>query len=1206
MGANSAAQSRVVRVLAWAGGALVLWALVGFLAAPPLLRPVLERKLSETLHRKVEVRRLALNPFTLSATLRNVSIRERSAPETFLSFESLHVNLEAVSLLRGGPVIREVELTSPRVSLVRYDDGTYNVSDLIDELGKEEPGKKPSRFSVNNIRVTGGAIDLDDRPKKTKHEVRDLRLGIPFLSNIPSKVEIFTKPSLSANVNGALFALNGKTKPFSSSRETLVDLDLTDVDLPRYLSYLPAKLPVQLAAGRLDAKVTLDFEESPGRPNSLVLTGSASLRDGSLVQRDKPLFSVRRLDAAFSSYDVFAGVLKLASLTADSPDLHVRRDRKGDFEIVSAFSAGGGPAPGARRKAAPNAKPASFAYEIGEVRVENGTIEYADASLGKPFETKLAPVAISLRGFSSKPGGKPAALSFTAKSDAGETLKHEGTFTLQPVSAEGSVQLTGVPLKRYAPFYEKTLLADLEGTLDLGGRYKLTGGVNGDTTVTGLSAGLHALKARKRRAAEPFLAVPAATLEGGEMDLARRSLALGSLSTRGGFLAVRREADGSIDVLKLTGGSPAETANGGAGDPPQPAGKAVSPWRLSVRKLSVDAYTLKIDDLAPGKPAHLVLSPTNVLLENFATSGPEHGSLSASFTLGKKGLATANGPVGISPVYADLKVGVKNLDLVPLEPYILSQIKLSLTRGTLNGSGTLSFRPGPAGAASVTFSGNAAARKVVAVEEKSKEDFLRWDSVSVDRLKAGYNPVFVSARKLDASGVVCHIGISEDGTVNLRAILGSPEKAEQGESADEAPSAAPEPAPKAEAAPAPAPTAPPTPIRVDAVTLRDSTIRLTDHLVKPRFSAELGNVGGSIQGLSSVDGTKADVDLHGTWAGASPLEISGTVNPLAASLHAALKASFRDIDLVPMTPYFGKYAGYAVARGKLTMTVEYRIENRKLEAKNKLVVDQFAFGDKMESSTATKLPVRLAVSLLKDRNGVIDLDLPISGSLDDPKFKLGSIIWKVLGNLISKAVTSPFSLLGKLFGGGQELSAVEFDAGRDTLTPASRQRLDALATALHERPALKLEAQGRIDPGNDAEGLRRARFERKVKAQKMDELLKKGAAPPSLDDVVVSAEEWPAVLKKAYKKEKFKKPRTALGFAKDLPPEEMEKLMLANLTVAPEDLRQLALSRAEAVRSYLLATGKVDSDRIFLVEPGKGPAEKKENLKESRVDFVLK
>ena len=195
-------------------------------------------------------------------TLKGLDVKDRDGTSPFLSFESLYVNAEALSVFRGGPVLRAITLVRPAVSLVRNLDGTYSVQDLIEEFSKPGPKPKdggPLRFSLNNIRVEGGRVDFDDRPKKTKHEVRDVRIGIPFLSNIPSKVEITTEPVLEAKVNGAPFALHGRTKPFSETRETTLDVDLTDVDLPYYLAYVPRVVQATLTSARLDAKLVFTF-----------------------------------------------------------------------------------------------------------------------------------------------------------------------------------------------------------------------------------------------------------------------------------------------------------------------------------------------------------------------------------------------------------------------------------------------------------------------------------------------------------------------------------------------------------------------------------------------------------------------------------------------------------------------------------------------------------------------------------------------------------------------------------------------------------------------------------------------------------------------------------------------------------------------------------------------------------------------------------
>ena len=353
------------------------------------------------------------------------------------------------------------------------------------------------------------------------------------------------------------------------------------------------------------------------------------------------------------------------------------------------------------------------------------------------------------------------------------------------------------------------------------------------------------------------------------------------------------------------------------------------------------------------------------------------------------------------------------------------------------------------------------------------------------------------------------------------------------------------------------------PIRIDTLTLQGGKIGLTDRFIQPNYSATLTDLTGRMTGLSSAEGTVATLNLRGTLANHSPIEITGSVNPLAPTAFADVKATFRGIDLSPFTPYSGKYAGYAIARGSLTMEVAYKLQNRKLSAQNHFLVNQFEFGEKVESKDATKLPVRLAVSLLRDKDGLIDLDLPIEGSLDDPKFRLGKVIWKVLGNMIGKAVTAPFSLLGKLLGGGggssgQEFSSVDFADGREALDEAAKKKLDMLAKALESRPALKLEATGRFSGEKDREGLRRLRLDRRVKAQKLADLAKKGEALASVDDVAVGENEYEVWLKKAYKKEQFAKPRNALGIARDLPAQEMENLMLANLTATEDEFRSEA------------------------------------------------
>jgi hypothetical protein len=1187
---------RARRLLVAAGALLVLWTAAGFIVVPSLLRPVVERRLAERLHRKVTLRDLAMNPFALSATLTGLDVRDRDGAGPFLSFERLYVNAEALSLLRGGPVLSAITLVNPSLVLVRNADGTYSFQDLIDEASKATPAKgneKSLRFSFNNIRLEEGRVDFDDRAKRTKHTVRGLRIGIPFLSNIPSKVEITTQPVFEATVNGAPFAAHGRTKPFSKTRETTLDLNLDDVDLPFYLSYLPADTPSRLTSGRLDAKLTLAFSQPVQGAPTLVVSGGAALRTIAVAYQGKPLLAWDRFEAVVDAVNVFGRSARFRSLKLFAPELWIRRETMGEHNIAAALVAPATRKPvdagaGAARAAAATG-PAPL-VEVAEAGIERGTIHYDNLAFHPAFHALVTGVAATLKGFSTAPG-RAASFEAAGTSDAGETLRTAGTVSTGPAAVEGTLEAGGIPLMRYATFVDEFLPVEIVGgRLDLKTRYRYQTGTEANTTLADLAARVTSPGVRRKGGTEPFFRAATVSLAGTSLDVAKHELILGEVKASRAFLAVAREKDGTADLVALL--------------PKPPPGAAPSlpsaPWNVTLKKAALDGTTLKIHDRSPERAARYELTDARLRVEDLSTAPGSTARLAVRFGVDGRGTASATGRIGFRPMFADLRVGVKGIDLVPLEAYVLQSLKLSLARGQVSADARLRISEDADAKARVVVAGNALVANVLAVDESSQEDVFRWETFSAEGMRAGYNPIFFEAAKLAVTGAACDVTVEADGTLNLREVLGAAAPAE-GEGEPAAPAEAPrvpEPAAARKAV---------IPVRIDALTLQGGTVRLTDRFVRPHYAATLADLGGRVTGLSSAEGSVAELDLRGTLAGRSPLEVSGRLNPLAATAFADVKASFRDIDLPAFTPYAGKYAGYAIASGTLTMDVSYRLENRKLKASNRLLVNRFDFGEKVESKDATKLPVRLAVSLLKDKDGLIDLDLPIEGSIDDPKFRIGKVVWKVLGNLIAKAATAPFALLGRLLGGkGEEFSSVDFADGRDALDEAARKKLDALGRALAERPGLKLDVTGRFSGDADLEGLRRAVFERKVKAQKLAELATKGEAPGSVDAVVVSEEEWGGYLKKAYKKEKFPKPRTVLGFAKNLPPAEMEKLMLAHLSVTAADLRQLALARGNAVKNYLTGPAHVDPARVFVLEPGEKPSAPKEKARASRVDLSLK
>jgi hypothetical protein len=395
------------------------------------------------------------------------------------------------------------------------------------------------------------------------------------------------------------------------------------------------------------------------------------------------------------------------------------------------------------------------------------------------------------------------------------------------------------------------------------------------------------------------------------------------------------------------------------------------------------------------------------------------------------------------------------------------------------------------------------------------------------------------------------------------------------------------------------------PISIRKLVLKGGRVRFTDNFIRPNYTATLNDFGGVVSGLSSEASSSAVVDLRGE-VNRAPLSVAGRINPLSGNLSLDIKARVQGMELASLSAYSVRYVGYGIEKGKLSFEVAYRVENRKLTAQNRLVLDQLTFGKKSDNPNATKLPVQFALALLRDRNGVVDLNVPVEGSLDDPRFSLGGIIFKAIGNAIAKAVTEPFALLGRMFGGGgnAELSTIAFDPGRATIQQGAETKLQSLAKALAERPALKLDITGRVNAEVDREGLKRAFIDRKVRALKVKDLQARGQ-PAEFGTVVVSPDEYPALLTRVYRDEKFDKPRNAIGLQKSLPVAEMEKLMIANAEIKEEDLTALGNRRGQAAKDWLVKFGQVSGDRIFLSAAKTEPDEAKGNGA-AGVDFALR
>ena len=477
--------------------------------------------------------------------------------------------------------------------------------------------------------------------------------------------------------------------------------------------------------------------------------------------------------------------------------------------------------------------------------------------------------------------------------------------------------------------------------------------------------------------------------------------------------------------------------------PADPSGKKKE-LSLLIDRFLIDKADITFIDARPVQPVKIEINPLRLSVSKFSLKKGDVADVDLALVIDKKSAITAKGPLGIEPLSADLALEVKEPghSSVPALFYRIGSTGCHYV-AAISTVGKISLTQDEKSKSRIKYTGNLSVSNLATIDKANAHDFLKWKQLHFQSLAAGYNPLFVNIKEISFKDFFAKIVINEGGSTNIQDILSAPKKE------TDRPNTPQETQPPQHVQSAKPAQAPPN-IKIGKVSFQGGTVDFADRNIKPNYAVTMLNLKGSITGLSSQEISRAKVDLKGNIGYGSPLEIAGTINPLIKDLFADIKISFKDLEMNQVTPYTSKYLGYPITKGKLNFEVSYLIDKRKLKAENKVFFDQLTFGDKVESPDAIKAPVTLAVSLLTDRNGQINLDIPLSGSLDDPKFKIWPIVWQILVNLITKAVTAPFSLLSSLTGGGEEMSFIEFDYGSAGLTEAGLKKIGALSKALYE------------------------------------------------------------------------------------------------------------------------------------------------------------
>ncbi|MBK3779011.1 DUF748 domain-containing protein [Paraburkholderia aspalathi] len=1215
---------------------LVLFGLLGFFAAPPLIRHIAEQQLSKQLDRPATIGRIALNPYTLKLEADSVHIGERGGAGDFVDIARLIVKPSWSSLFRGAPIVDEIQLDSPRFHIVRYDAQRFNFTDLIEKFSKQpaKPDSKPTLFSVSNIRLENGQITFDDKLLGATHVIDQWKLGIPFIATLPSKTDIFVEPLLRARIDGSPLAIDGKTKPFAASRESEVSLRFDGLDVPQLISYSPTKLPVVVQSGKLSTDLKLNFVVSNDAP-SLRVAGTVDLNDVDVRDQSKaPFFAAHAVHVAAGMLEPLKSLYHIDEIRIDAPSANLARDKEGVLSVERMFAPA--PAAGASASAAASApvaasgtgateKPAQpLDLSIKRFVLNDGTVNVHDEAASRPVDAGLQKLAVTLTDFSTLATAPAHYTLNTDFKDGGGSLGVAGAFGLVAKTASAKLDLKSLKLPLLQPYLDTATAAQVvDGALSANANV----GANWSKSpvavmVTDTQLDLQSLKLAARGSKDPVVSLAQGQVTVKQVDVAGRTADITGVDTTGLVVNAQRLKDGSIDLAALAGPHQVEQKRTAihAVKKAEAEGPA---WHYKIGELNLKDATANFTDNTTPNPVKLSVTPLQLKVQQISDDLSKPLPVDLQATLNKKGTLGVKGDVTATPLKVAVKVNANRLDAAAFEPYFGSKLNALIASALLNANGDLALTQ--AKALKATYRGDVALVDVRMIDKATSDPFAGWSSLALTNLKADYDErgTVVDAGRVTFTKFYGRVLLDAQGKLNLKDVVAHESGAAQSLTRDKSGGHEPVPlTPQAASAPelasAPVPASSATPATVTAATPPQSPVKLhfgqlvlqqgrvtyTDNFIKPNFTANLVGIQGTVGAFGTQSTTSAPVDIAAKLAANGPLSIRGTVNPLIAKPALDLTASAHDIELTNLTPYSAKYAGYPITKGKLNVDLHYKLDNDQLNANNHIFIDQLTFGDHVENDTATKLPVRLAISLLKNSRGEIDVNLPVSGSLSNPEFSIGGLIWHAVLNLLQKAVTAPFSLIANAFGGGgEELGYVEFEPGSAQLSDAADKKLDTIVKALADKSSIRIDLIGRVDPAVDGPGLRAQYVDRQVKQQKIKDVVGNGESV-DLSTVTVDPKEYDKYLTKAYKAADFKKPRNFVGLTKSLPDDEMKAAMAANAPIDDASLRQLAQQRAQAVQQYF--EGKIDSSRVFIVAPKLDADGIKDKGATTRVDFGLK
>lgn len=885
-----------------------------------------------------------------------------------------------------------------------------------------------------------------------------------------------------------------------------------------------------------------------------------------------------RLYANLSLDSLWTKALHLEAVELDKPRNEVLFAKDGSLNLTQLFKL----PPSEPKPEEPAGDP--FPLRIGSIKLNEGYLHFQDLRPSEPIEFLYDSMNLELKNLSTLPDDN-ADMALVAIGPNGGRIDWSGTLSLAPIASEGTLKVTEGRMKAFWPYVRDAVPLVLEeGVVSLDTHYKLN--LSKETELlldnTSVRVAPFAIKAPDGR---PLARLASLDVSETSIDLAKQQIIVGKIRSEKLETWAALERDGQLDWQKLFASQPAkatpkEKAEPAAAEPSaeEKAAKEPSkPWQVLLKDVQLRNYQVHLADRSQKEPVALDVGPLNADLQNFDSLNQSPFTLKLDTGVGKQGKLQAAGQVNLAPVTAKLDVSTRDIDLRVAQAYISPFIRLELRSGMLSSDLKVDLKSTEPLAFSV--GGKAQVSQLHTLDTIKNRDFVKWQQLDLSGLSYAHGDA-LSIDKVALLQPYARFIINEDRTTNVDDLL--------------IPQPASAPA-TSQTKPATASTDKPLGIRIGGIDINDGSANFADLTLTPNFATAIQQLNGQIGTIDNRKPAPAKVDVKGKVDRYAPVTIKGALNPFNPLASLDIATSFKRVELTTLTPYSGKFAGFRIRKGRLNLDLHYLITNGQLKAENKVVVEQLQLGEKVDSPDAVDLPIRLAVALLKDTEGKISIELPVTGDLNNPQFSVMPIIWQTLRNLVLRAAQAPFKFIGGLIAGGgaEDLGNVAFAPGSSDLSADAQSALDKLASALKERPELRLEIEGTSAQSSDGPLIAKQRLEREYQATWYKILQRRGdKVPANASMLVVDDSDKPAMLEGIYRARlKQQPPAEWQQLSRDERTAKLHDAVIKSWAESTALLRQLGQDRAGSIKDYLVDKGQLEDDRVYFIDTNLGQAE---------------